>query len=319
MRVTLAAAAAALATIVIVAAAALLAGVIGGERAVPSRPATPRVLATVSVGQNPYALVAAFGAAWVFDRSDGMLLRVDPNTRKVTARVPVGQDVLVGSGPDAVYAAERGSGTVTRIDPRDARATTHRRFGTANAVLPLTDKGRLWAVGVDGATRLDPATLATRATVALRGGFKATGWGLTGGDLWALQADGRLHHFDSATGAPRSLGHAPRGLAYLFSAGGAIFGVGDGQFMRLDARSGAVLWRSPVAGEVGPAAVQRGAVWVHVSDPARGADRLAGFDVATGRPVGATSLPEFGAAGLARVGGQLWLTTPGGEVLVLGW
>src|SRR4029079_13201080 len=132
------------------------------------------------------------------------------------------------------------------------------RFGTANAVLPLTDKGRLWAVGVDGAVRLDPATLATRATVAPRGGFKATGWGLTGGDLWALQADGRLHHFDSATGAPRSLGHAPRGLVYLFSVGGAILGVGNGQLVRLDPRSGTVLWRSRLTGEVGATAVQRG-------------------------------------------------------------
>ena len=79
VRVGLPAAAAALATIAILAAAALLVGVIGGERAVPSRPATPRVLATVSVGQNPYALVAAFGAAW----HDGDLyFQSGPATRK---------------------------------------------------------------------------------------------------------------------------------------------------------------------------------------------------------------------------------------------
>jgi outer membrane protein assembly factor BamB len=307
------------AAVLVLIAAGLIVRAGDGTRIVPPAPAAPRVLATFGVGENPTDLVGAFGAVWTFDRADGTLLRVDPGSRKVTARVAVGDDARVAAGPDAVYTADIVSGTVTRVDPQTARATARRRLGVAQAVLPLIDAGRLWAVGVDGAARLDPATLAPQATIALHGGFKATGWALVAGDLWALQADGRLHHFDAATGAPRKAAGAPRGLGRLFSSGGAVFGLYGDHVLRLDPASGRVLWRSAVAGAVGATAVRGDLLWAHVAAAAGGHDRLVAFDAHTGRQVAATSLREFGSSGLARVGDHLWLTTPAGKVVVLGW
>jgi hypothetical protein len=58
-------------------------------------------------------------------------------------------------------------------------------------------------------------------------------------------------------------------------------------------------------------------LWVHASDISAGRDRLVEMDPRTGRVLSSTGLPEFGIAGMTQVGRDLWITTPGGKLMIV--
>ena len=59
------------------------------------------------------------------------------------------------------------------------------------------------------------------------------------------------------------------------------------------------------------------AVEPEVQEPSKSRDRLIQLDLGTGKVRSSTVLPEFGLAALTTVGRELWLTTPGGHLMVL--
>ena len=72
----------------------------------------------LAVGPGPSGIAVGVDGVWVADRGADKLVRIDPNTRAVTATIGVGRSptgVSVGAG--SVWVANSGDGTVTRIDP----------------------------------------------------------------------------------------------------------------------------------------------------------------------------------------------------------
>jgi YVTN family beta-propeller protein len=63
-----------------------------GKRGTVSRidPQTNAVVATISVGHEPFAIAAADGAVWVANRTDSAISRIDPRTNRVVATIDVG-------------------------------------------------------------------------------------------------------------------------------------------------------------------------------------------------------------------------------------
>ena len=52
-------------------------------------PTAPKVIRTFRVADGLTSMAQGFGAVWATDLSSGNVLRIDPKTRKVVARIPV--------------------------------------------------------------------------------------------------------------------------------------------------------------------------------------------------------------------------------------
>ncbi len=84
----------------------------------------------VPVGEVTYGLAAGGGSVWVGGLSSGDVLRLDPATGKVVARVTAGARIFnLASAPGAVWAVGNVSGTVARIDTRTSKVTATVRVG----------------------------------------------------------------------------------------------------------------------------------------------------------------------------------------------
>lgn len=84
------------------------------------------ITATIDdLGAQLWDLKAGFGAIWVVDRTRRELLRVDPVTATIAARIRIGRS---GSGlaitSNAVWVVDDVEGTVLRIDPNTNAVTT---------------------------------------------------------------------------------------------------------------------------------------------------------------------------------------------------
>lgn len=179
----------------------------------PSSPArTTRAMATTGPPGSPgitrtadTAQVDAIAVTsrWVWVATDGLVLRVDPETgRSVvvpgieTTQPPV---VRLAAAAEAVWATTTGGRRLLRIDPRAARVV---------ASLPVpaqgvaADRDGVWVVcceaggGRGRLTRVDAASGRVVKVVRLPGHPFAVGAGPSG--LWALGAGGLLSRVDPA-------------------------------------------------------------------------------------------------------------------------
>jgi virginiamycin B lyase len=84
-------------------------------------PATNRVAATIPVGRAPGAVTVAGGVVWVA-LPQGGLSRIDPATNRSTlVRVPTCCDGELDASEGALWVANRRDGTLVRIDPGTGR------------------------------------------------------------------------------------------------------------------------------------------------------------------------------------------------------
>ena len=111
---------------------------------------------------------------WVSDPSNGLVLRVDPPTRVVQARIKVGGEAVLNTGAGAVWALTLGQ--LLQIDPRENRVV--RRIpvpGPAFDVLPA--EAGVWVVGPSVVARVDPRRNALEPPISVGGaGYVVGGW-----------------------------------------------------------------------------------------------------------------------------------------------
>ena len=134
-------------------------------------PEAPKVIGTYQVADGLSSLAPGFGSVWSADPIHDDVLRIDPRTRRVIARIAVGGEARVAAGAGAVwvvagdlqYGGAEGPVRLLRIDPRTNRVVAHipMRTGTGARFVPADVRiaGRtVWAVGLDGVLRVDPRT-----------------------------------------------------------------------------------------------------------------------------------------------------------------
>jgi sugar lactone lactonase YvrE len=189
--------------------------------------------------------------------------------------------------------------------------------GEAFAPLELQiDQGVVWVVGATGALRIDP-----RRNVAdrfVRFGESTRGAVTDGDGVWVLALDGRLRRIDAPSG--RAVDEA----RVLTTAGSHLFGgprgtltvIGGDQIALLDRPSGRTLWRKTLDGEIRYLIGDDQVLWVVVSRAPAEPDRLVRLDADSGRRRGQVALPEPGVTGMAKVGRDVWVATPGGNIVV---
>ena len=206
---------------------------------------------------SPSGVAFGFGSAWVTDAISGTVLRIDPGTGEVVARIGVGRgagDVAADERGGAVWVAGRylpevdehlrGSlgpkrskaRKLTRVDPRTNRAVAEVPIEEATPVggarSVAVGEGAVWAASATGKLfGVDPRTNEVAAVVPL--GDYAWDLAVSGGYVWAtaMKNSGttRLKWVDPRTAevlGSRDLGRADsEGYGRLASSGGDVWFV----------------------------------------------------------------------------------------------
>ena len=139
------------------------------------------------------------------------MTRVDPDTSKVVATIPVGRTgagdpygngpLAVAIGGGSVWATVPNAGIAVRIDPRWNRVTATRR---ARSVRTLTARGRsLWAAGSCGETRISRIDAVAGRVAATRDLGDVPGPPVVLGPyVWTVAFSGKLVRLDAQTLKP---------------------------------------------------------------------------------------------------------------------
>jgi hypothetical protein len=296
----------------------------------PARPPQPGVVAKVTVARGLGEIVSGFDSAWIVDTHDHALLRMDPASRRVVARIPLRGELAIARGADALWVTEQADGdtSLVRVDPRANRAVARIPLRTpasrpfpAGAPVPIADV--VWVISIRHALRIDARSgrvmgLATLAPP--NAGVRSVT--AVGGDLWVLRSDGRLSRFDGTTGErtsafrssfldlPGVLGGPPGG------SGDPLLAADGNRLARLDPATGRAIWTADVD-HVGPATLAHGKLWITTLDRDRTGDLVTGINPSDGRVVSGTHVGEHDAVSLAHVGGEVWLAASSGQVVIL--
>jgi outer membrane protein assembly factor BamB len=293
----------------------------------PAGPPGPRVVANVTLGDalGPSAR-PGFGAMWLSDSSRGAILRVDPRTRRVTKRIPVGSEVALATAAGSVWALPRGpgyqGGPLLRIGPRTGRTIARIPLrpaagGPFRGGSLIVAGARVWVLGATGAVAVDPARDRVVAEIRLGGSFTVSDAFVRDGELWLTRADRSVTRFDARTG--RRLGVLSwRTEGFLVPFADRLIAVTKDSVALVDPRTGRATWRRPLGTDLRDAQVSGASVFVEGGDgPPAARDRLWQLDARTGRVAGATTMPEFGPAGMVAVGRGVWVLTAGGRAVVV--
>lgn len=226
-----------------------------------------RAPAPVAVGGQPVGIAAGGGSLWVSGGSNGELVRLDPSSRTVTARVATGSAQLgsVFVGSSAVWAGDFGGGALLQIDPVSRTVAGRVSLGGRPTAIAAAPTGELWVGNLDGGlarvsaagTRLDPVSFSGGTSCLL---FAATG-------LWVGTQAGSLVQLDAAAGT--TLGSVTVGTdvdAIAETPGGLWVTTFDGRAALVDPASRRIVRRVHLPGRGSGIAYADGGVYVSVYD-----------------------------------------------------
>jgi hypothetical protein len=305
----------------------------------------PEVVARFALGELLGGTVGAYGSVWVADNGPDRLLRVDPDSRRVTVRLPVEGDVVMApaggtlwalDGLQPAFGGDFGD-LLLGIDPGSNQITARLRLRTPSGgdfagVDLAADQNSLWVLGMTdswynddsvGLMRLAPQDRRPTVAFALPGKSGRVGIALRRDGLWAITADDRLLRYDAHTGeklsetrldlpASQFVTPAPGQLQF---AGDTLVTSIPGGLAGIDPYAGRVVWRRHLGATVNAWTEAGGVIWAAVSS--QGPDRLVAVEPDEGRVATSVGLGAFSTAGIASVGDELWVTTAGGEAVVL--
>jgi hypothetical protein len=213
-----------------------------------------------------------FSNCFAADRTYGL----NPVSGKITARRSGGRVAYAGG---SLWAVDEGTNTLLRSDPRTGVVLARIKLGISPAPngqwAGSACLGSLWTPnGTDGLQRTDLATNATQV-IPLPGGHDATGNGYfavnnvacADGKVWVPDGAG-LYEVDPATAAatllPIRIGpFSQQGDVSIVSAGDDVYlRTSDTSVAKIDATTGAVVARYPATGGGGGIIVAYGSLWV---------------------------------------------------------
>jgi hypothetical protein len=118
-----------------------------------------RVAATIDAGGPlgfSQTIAVGAGGVWLADPFDEQVVRIDPRTRRVMARIPAGAATTLAVATDDVWALS--SLGLLRIDPaRDRVVATASDPDLRRARLVAAGAGAVWTAGWSSVFRVDPA------------------------------------------------------------------------------------------------------------------------------------------------------------------
>ena len=220
--------------------------------------------------------------------------------------IPVGnQPINTAYGADAVWVANYGDSTLSRIDPATNRSTLHMQLGAAPYGVAF-GAGAVWlTTDFGGGTvfRVDPATNGIVSRIPIGG--TPTGLAFGDGSVWVANRDGSVERIDPAAGAvvARTVLGRPA-IAVAVGLGSVWVTTEDGAVFQLSSSTAALVGGAiEVGGDVDEVTVGPDAVWA-ASLTGRTVARI---EPSTQRIVGRFS-PGGQASGVIYADGALWVS-----------
>jgi len=224
--------------------------------------------AAVDVGDDPVGIAVGSGALWVSGGSSGEVVRVDPASRQVSARVVVGGQLGgIDATSGAVWVSVFGGGEVARIDPATNHVVDRTAVGGQPTGIAADAAGRIWVGNLAGyASRIDPSNGHVTATVSLPSGVSTLL--PIGGLLWAGLQDGSLVSIDPAAAVVQGSA-IPVGAdvdALVDTPSGLWASTFGGRAARIDLSGRTVVRNVKLPGKGSGIAFAGGHLWVSVFD-----------------------------------------------------
>jgi len=261
---------------------AMAASVVGAEAARPPLPPGVRqpiarlpIATRIQIPKGPAWLETGYGSVWVTDILGHQVIRIDHQTNRVIARIPVGSEpeLGLGMGFGSVWVPDVRDRSITEIDPE----TNQVRRVIPVDLAPFPEgsigvgEGGLWVItradGTDAATlsQIDPVRGEVVAQMPVHPQSHAVT--VAYGSVWVSStADHVVSRIDPATHAV--IAEIPMHAKPLFLAAGEgsvwVLCQGDGSLLRIDPATNTVIatvWLG-VPGEGGDLSIDGGYVWV---------------------------------------------------------
>lgn len=314
-----------------------LAAPVPAHRPMPAPTASSRSLpsavgAPIDPGGGPRQLAVDANGVWVALWDDGLVVRIDPASRRITDRIPIGGPqqgpISIAAGLGAIWVANYADATLVRIDPASARVTARIPLGSVGGV--ATGAGAVWVTSGEASgpndmvSRVDPRSAEVTARIPVPGGFQLWTIAADGHWVWAENQAGTLWRIDPASNRATRLAatlhwgpDAAVANRHLVAGAGMVWAASDIELLRLDPASGDPMLACSWDGATVQAAfgakdgvVAARALWLAAP---RGIARI---DPGSGDVTGTVTFPEGGPArGLAAAGDQLWAINSVGAVV----
>jgi streptogramin lyase len=282
----------------------------------------PRVLGVVPVGGTPLGMAYGDGSLWIADFNGGVV-RVDPRTHRVLARIRVGgRPDSIASGPAGIWCrvehVNDDRSDLVRVDPSTNRVTVRIAAGGGAIGSPsvAVGAGAVWVLrDYPSAASIDRIDPRTRRVTARLSPFEGVGTiAISGDSVWAMLGNGTLAQIDAH---PRILRRwpalAPSG-GYLAPDAGGVWAMDNhgGDILRV--ADGRVTRRIRVgAGALSLLARSDDGLWIVAAG-----HQVRRIDPGTGRVTGRVDLAGQSPTALAAAGRRLAVATSGGYVLLIG-
>lgn len=159
-------------------------------------PKTNKVVKKIAIGSGSCGLGYGAGSLWIEDTNSSTVSRVSVASGKRLRAIPVGNqpyDATFAYG--AAWTTSYSDGDLERIDPVRNAVVKKWRLGSAIGVVGAF--GSVWATGLDGVLRVDPATNATLTTIPVQAG---AGWTAASDNaVWVTTGESKLARIDPQT------------------------------------------------------------------------------------------------------------------------
>jgi YVTN family beta-propeller protein len=154
----------------------------------------------VSVGGQPVNIAFGAGALWIANNGDGTLSRLDPASQKVTTTIQIGgAPAGVAASDSAVWVGNFSEGKVRRVDPVSGAVVATLATGSQPLGPAVASDGSLWVSDFTGSLTHFDAAGGVLSRLSLPGQPAFLAIGL--GAVWVTNTDGDLQLVDPATGA----------------------------------------------------------------------------------------------------------------------
>ena len=147
---------------------------------------------------DPNGLVYAYHAIWISDLAKGRIVRVNPRTNRITAKIKIPKADWITPADGALWVSSERN-RVYRVDPRTRRVTASVAVG-ANPLASAVVGGELWVPNIDANTIsvVDPAHNTVSRTIQA-GNAPLGVLSTADGVFVSMSNDGAVWRFD-ATG-----------------------------------------------------------------------------------------------------------------------
>jgi hypothetical protein len=208
-------------------------------------------------------------------------------------------------------------GPLLRIDPRSDRVTARIPLPALGFGVVVADDG-VWVWGPDHLMRVARGRVSPVIRVADEDVGETTGFARLGVEAIVTTADGHLLRFDAGNGTRLDSVRLPLTEPSLQLAGrDRLIVAADGEVAAVDPDTYMVRWRTRLGYRVGGVVEAGGVLWAYGANVRDAGDRVWKLDPATGAVLGRVLLPAFGTVGMAVIGETIWVTTANGRLLVL--